>query len=152
MEGKGQARILGNSRPNRLCAHNHRYSKAAHLSHLAKQQRKPGEDRVLVSTMTSQVKEWSPATRSHDKYRGRRKTTTPPLNGRLHRTRNQLQWKPSFAINSDKRQLQCHHVIYCRRGFWIKTPQLSHICLNFSPLSMEARLPLQVRMYDYTCV
>ena len=51
----------------RLCAHTHRYSKAAHRSHLAKQQRKPGEDRVLASTETSQVKAWSPATRRHDK-------------------------------------------------------------------------------------
>ena len=67
MEGEGQARSLGNSRPNRLCAHNHRYSKVAHLSHLAKQHRKPGEDRVLASTVTSQVKARSPATRSHDK-------------------------------------------------------------------------------------
>ena len=67
MEGEGQARSLGISRPNRLCAHNHRYSKAAHLSHLAKQQRKPGEDRVLASTVTSQVKAWSLATRSPDK-------------------------------------------------------------------------------------
>ena len=67
MEGEGQARSLGNYRPNRLCAHNHRHSKVAHLSHLAKQQRKPGEDRVLASTVTSQVKARSPATRSHDK-------------------------------------------------------------------------------------
>ena len=67
MEGEGQARSLGNSRPNRLCSHNHRNSKVAHLSHLAKQQRKPGEDRVLASTLTSQVKALSPATRSHDK-------------------------------------------------------------------------------------
>ena len=67
MEGEGQARSLGNPRPNRLCAQTHRYSKAAHLSHLAKQQRKPGEDRVLASTETSQVKAWSPATSSHDK-------------------------------------------------------------------------------------
>ena len=37
MEGEGQARSLGISRPNRQCAHNHRYSKVAHLSHLAKQ-------------------------------------------------------------------------------------------------------------------
>ena len=36
-------------------------------------------------------------------YRGRRKTTTLPLNGRLHRKRNHLQWKPSFAIKSDKK-------------------------------------------------
>ena len=67
MEGEGQARSQGIARPNRLCAHNHRYSKVAHLSHLAKQQRKPGEDRVLASTVTSQVKARSPATRSHDK-------------------------------------------------------------------------------------
>ena len=67
MEGEGQARSLGTSRPNRLCAHNHRYSKAAHQSHLAKQQRKPGEDRVLASTVTSQVKACSPATRSPNK-------------------------------------------------------------------------------------
>ena len=67
MEGKGQARSLGISRPNRLCAHNHRYSKVAHRSHLTKQQRKAGEDRVLASTVTSQVKAWSLATRSHDK-------------------------------------------------------------------------------------
>ena len=67
LEPDGQARSLVISRPNRLCAHNHRYSKAAHLSHLAKQQRKPGEDRVLASTVTSQVKAWSPATRSPDK-------------------------------------------------------------------------------------
>ena len=66
MEGEGQARSLGIVRPNRLCKHNHRYSKAAHLRHLAKQQRMP-EDRVLASTVTSQVKAWSPATRSHDK-------------------------------------------------------------------------------------
>ena len=66
-ESKGQARSLGISRPNRLGAHNHRYSKAAHQSHLAKQQRKPGEDRVLASTVTSQVKAWSPATRSPNK-------------------------------------------------------------------------------------
>ena len=38
-------------------------------------------------------------------YRGRRKTTTLPLNGRLHRKRNHLQWKPSFAIKSDKKAL-----------------------------------------------
>ena len=67
MEGEGQARSLGNSRPNRQCAQNHRYSKVAHLSHLAKQQRKSGEDGVLASTVTSQVKARSPATRSHDK-------------------------------------------------------------------------------------
>ena len=67
MEGEGQARSLGNSRPNRLCAHNPRYSKVAHLSHLAKQQRKPGEDGVLASAVTSQAKARSPATRSHDK-------------------------------------------------------------------------------------
>ena len=67
MEGEGQARSLVNSRPDRLGAHNHRYSKAAHQSHLAKQQRKPGEDRVLASTVTSQVKAWSPATRSPNK-------------------------------------------------------------------------------------
>ena len=67
MEGEGQARSLGNFRPNRPCAHNHRYSKVAHLSHLAKQQRKPGEDRVLASTVISQVKARSPATRGHDK-------------------------------------------------------------------------------------
>ena len=56
MDGEGQARSLGNPRPNRLCAHTHRYSKAAHLTHQAKQQRKPGEDRVLASTETSQEK------------------------------------------------------------------------------------------------
>ena len=67
MEGEGQARSLGIPWPNRLCAHNHRYSKAAHLRLLAKQQRKPGEDRALASTVTSQVKAWSPATRSPDK-------------------------------------------------------------------------------------
>ena len=67
MEGEGQARSLGNSRPNRLCAHNRRDSKVAHRSHLAKQQRKQGEDRVLVSTVTSQVKARPPVTRSHDK-------------------------------------------------------------------------------------
>ena len=67
MEGEGQARSQGIARPNRLCAHNLRYSKVAHLSHLAKQQRKPGKDRVLASTVTSQVKARSPATRSHDK-------------------------------------------------------------------------------------
>ena len=67
MEGEGQARSLGNSRSNRQCAHKHRYSKIAHLSHLAKQQRKSGEDGVLASTVTSQVKARSPAIRSHDK-------------------------------------------------------------------------------------
>ena len=51
--GERQARSLGMPRPNRLCVHNHWYSKAAHLRHLAKQQRKPGEDRVLASTVTS---------------------------------------------------------------------------------------------------
>ena len=103
MEGEGQARSLGNSRPNRLCAHNHRYSKVAHLSHMAKQQRKPGENRVLASTVTSQVKVRLPVTMSpRQTYRGRRKTTAPHLNGRPHRKRNHLQWKPSFAINSDK--------------------------------------------------
>ena len=61
MEGEGQARSLGNSRPN------HRYSKVVHLRHLAKPQRKPGEDRVLASTVTSQVKARSPATKSHNK-------------------------------------------------------------------------------------
>ena len=34
---------------------------------MAKQQRRPGEDRALARTVTSQVKAWSPATRSTDK-------------------------------------------------------------------------------------
>ena len=67
MEGEGQARSLGIPWPNMQCAHNHRYSKAAHQRLLAKQQRKPGEDRVLASTVTSQVKAWSLATKSPDK-------------------------------------------------------------------------------------
>ena len=86
MEGEGQARSLGNPRPNRLRAHNHRDSKAAHLSHLAKQQRQPGEDRVLASTVTSQAKAWSPATRSHDKPTEDIGKQRQPPKGRLHRT------------------------------------------------------------------
>ena len=35
--------------------------------------------------------------------RGRRETTTPLLNGRLPPKRKPLQWKPSLAINNDKR-------------------------------------------------
>ena len=40
---------------------------------------------------------------------------TQPLNGRLHRKRNHLQWKPSFAINSDKRHYWPQRVTTSRR-------------------------------------
>ena len=64
----------------------------------------------------------SAVTRQTD--RGRRETTTPHLNGRLPHKRKPLQWKPSLAINSDKRLLM--------------TPKGDHI-----PKDHGGRLPSQ---------